>query len=308
MLTSIDDHSRFVVVAAVLVVPSGRAVADAFLKAIRIYGVPAEVLTDNGKQFTGRFTKPRPAEVLFERVCRENGITQKLTKPYSPTTTGKIERWHQTLRRELLDASEPFVDLPAAHEATPDPAPGAEAGAGGFDVTAGMVLPSSAGAVEFDTVIAASGQLTVLSAVQRIRMGAERRGQRAHVWADEHSVHVLIDRPHATAAGPRPLVEDYRRPWEKPVTEPRRLKRPDSAGVSQPPHDHRPPGRTRLDQPANQQPAMRSAKPSNATSPSNSTATTQVKYEAKRHDRLKRRWRIPGLMAVDSSRRNARRG
>src|SRR3954471_1338937 len=95
MLTGIDDHSRFVVVAAVLAVPSGRAVADAFLKAMRVYGVRAEVLTDNGKQFTGRFTKPRPAEVLFERVCRENGITQKLTRPYSPTTTGKIERWHR---------------------------------------------------------------------------------------------------------------------------------------------------------------------------------------------------------------------
>jgi transposase len=78
MLTGIDDHSRFVVVAAVLAVPSGRAVADAFLKAMRIYGVPSEVLTDNGKQFTGRFTKPRPAEVLFERVCRENGITARV--------------------------------------------------------------------------------------------------------------------------------------------------------------------------------------------------------------------------------------
>jgi transposase InsO family protein len=30
--------------------------------------------------------------VLFERICRENGITPRLTKPRSPTTTGKIER------------------------------------------------------------------------------------------------------------------------------------------------------------------------------------------------------------------------
>jgi transposase InsO family protein len=117
MLTGIDDHSRFVVIATVLAVPSGRAVADAFLKAMRVYGVPSEVLTDNGKQFTGRFTKPRPAEVLSERVCRENGITARLTKPHSPTTTGKIERWHQTLRRELLDLAEPFVDLPSAQAA-----------------------------------------------------------------------------------------------------------------------------------------------------------------------------------------------
>jgi transposase InsO family protein len=117
LLSGIDDHSRYVVCAAVLAVPSGRAVADAFASAMKTYGVPAEVLTDNGKQFTGRFSKPRPAEVLFERVCREHGITAKLTKPYSPTTTGKVERWHRTLRREPLDASGPFADLPSAQAA-----------------------------------------------------------------------------------------------------------------------------------------------------------------------------------------------
>lgn len=58
------------------------------------------MLTDNGKQFTGRYSKPLPTEVMFERVCRENGINQRLTKPRSPTTTGKIERFHKTLRRE----------------------------------------------------------------------------------------------------------------------------------------------------------------------------------------------------------------
>jgi hypothetical protein len=84
LLSGIDDHSRYVVIAAVPAVPPGWAVADAFAAAMKTYGVPAEVLTDNGKQFTGRFTKPRPAEVLFERVCREHGITAKLAKPYSP--------------------------------------------------------------------------------------------------------------------------------------------------------------------------------------------------------------------------------
>jgi len=117
LLSGIDDHSRYVVIAAVLAVPSARAVADAFTAAMKAYGVPAEVLTDNGKQFTGRFTKPRPAEVLFEKVCREHGITAKLTRPYSPPTTGKVERWHQTLRRELLDVAGPFADLPSAQAA-----------------------------------------------------------------------------------------------------------------------------------------------------------------------------------------------
>lgn len=73
MLTGIDDHSRFIVVAEVLTVPSGRAVADAFVRAMRIHGVPAEVLTDNGKQFTGRYTWPRPAEVLSSGSAGKTG-------------------------------------------------------------------------------------------------------------------------------------------------------------------------------------------------------------------------------------------
>ena len=75
--------------------------------------MPEEVLTDNGTVFTGRFIKPRPAEVLFERICRENGITQRLTKPRSPTTTGKIERMHQSLQLELLEVHGPFASLQA---------------------------------------------------------------------------------------------------------------------------------------------------------------------------------------------------
>src|SRR5512146_1753557 len=78
---------------------------------------PSEVLTDNGKQFTGRFGKPRPAEVLFERICRENGITQRLTRPRSPTTTGKIERLHQTLQLEPLNVHGPFTGIEDAQAA-----------------------------------------------------------------------------------------------------------------------------------------------------------------------------------------------
>jgi transposase InsO family protein len=117
LVTGIDDHSRFIVIAKVVAEPSGRAVCTAFAEAMASYGVPSEVLTDNGKQFTGRFTKPAPAEVLFERICRENGITGRLTKPRSPTTTGKIERFHKTLRRELLDYVGQFADQGTAQAA-----------------------------------------------------------------------------------------------------------------------------------------------------------------------------------------------
>ena len=90
----------------------------AFVGAMRVYGVPEEVLTDNGKVFTGRFHKPGvPVEVLFDRICRENGITHRLTKVHSPTTTGKIKRLHQTLQDELLDVRGRFAGIEALQAA-----------------------------------------------------------------------------------------------------------------------------------------------------------------------------------------------
>ena len=73
---------------------------DGLAVALRTYGVPGQILTDNGKVFTGRFNQP-PVEVLFDRICRENGIEHLLTQPRSPTTTGKIERFHRALRTEF---------------------------------------------------------------------------------------------------------------------------------------------------------------------------------------------------------------
>jgi transposase len=89
LVTGIDNHSRFMVVTQVVVEPSGRAVCQAFTDVMARYGVLSEVLTDNGKQFTGRFTKPFPAEVLFEQICRENGITSRLTNPGHPRRPGR---------------------------------------------------------------------------------------------------------------------------------------------------------------------------------------------------------------------------
>src|SRR5664279_5150118 len=94
-----------------LVVLSKVALAGALAR----FGVPEEILTDNGKQFTGRFGKG--GEVLFDKIRRHNGITHRLTQPASPTTTGKIERFQLTLRRELLDDHEPFGSRATAQAA-----------------------------------------------------------------------------------------------------------------------------------------------------------------------------------------------
>jgi transposase InsO family protein len=115
IVTGVDDHSRYCVICQVVVRATGRAVCLAFAAALREFGVPEEVLTDNGKQFTDRFG--RGGEVLFDRICRDNGIIHRLTAPRHPTTTGKIERFHGSLRRELLDDAVPFADLTAAQAA-----------------------------------------------------------------------------------------------------------------------------------------------------------------------------------------------
>jgi hypothetical protein len=46
VITGIDDHSRYCVIATVVLRATGRAVCTAFVEAMCIYGVPAEVLSD----------------------------------------------------------------------------------------------------------------------------------------------------------------------------------------------------------------------------------------------------------------------
>jgi transposase InsO family protein len=112
VVTGVDDHSRFCVAAGLVTRATSKAVCAVLSTSLRTYGIPDEILTDNGKVFTGRFG-PQPVEVLFDRICRENGISHRHTAVRSPTTTGKIERFHQSLRKEFL-ADRSFTSHEAA--------------------------------------------------------------------------------------------------------------------------------------------------------------------------------------------------
>jgi transposase InsO family protein len=114
-VTGIDDHSRFCVAAGLVERANARAVCQVFTQALDRYGTPEELLTDNGKVFTGRLG-PHPGEVLFDRICRERGITHRCTGVRCPTTTGKVERFHKTLRAELLTGRR-FGSLALAQQA-----------------------------------------------------------------------------------------------------------------------------------------------------------------------------------------------
>jgi transposase InsO family protein len=113
-ITGIDDHSRFCVIAKVVARATARPVCEALIEALSRHGVPEQILTDNGKVFTGRLAR-KPATVLFDRICLNNGIRHLLTAPYSPTTTGKIERLHKTMRKELFDGRR-FASIEQAQE------------------------------------------------------------------------------------------------------------------------------------------------------------------------------------------------
>ena len=55
--------------------------------------------------------------MLFDRICRRNGITHLLTEPSSPNQNGKVERFHGTFRPDFLDEAEPFDSVEAAQAA-----------------------------------------------------------------------------------------------------------------------------------------------------------------------------------------------
>lgn len=101
VVTGIDDNSRFCVSAKVVARATAKPVCDALLEAIERHGTPEAILSDNGKVFTGRFG-PGKGLVLFDRICHERGIRHLLTAPGSPTTTGKVERFHKTMKEDFL--------------------------------------------------------------------------------------------------------------------------------------------------------------------------------------------------------------
>ncbi len=230
IVTGIDDHSRYCVIAKAVMRATARPVCQAFLDAMAVYGVPEEVLSDNGTVFTGRFIKPRPAAVLFERICRENGITQRLTRPASPTTTGKIERLHQSLQNELLNDHGPFASIEALQAALDGwrqeynthrphqslnmafPATRFEPAASTLDLRVpgcqDLIAPpeskiAQAGApaarpaepptiaLEVDRLVPPSGNLWIGG--QQVWLGPALAGRMITIWVDETTLHVLLD-------------------------------------------------------------------------------------------------------------------
>lgn len=98
ILNWLDDHSRYLLSCTAHRPVTGDDVVTSFLTATELHGVPASTLTDNGRVYTARFGGGRNA---FEYLLPLLGVTQKNGSPNHPQTQGKIERFHQTLKRWL---------------------------------------------------------------------------------------------------------------------------------------------------------------------------------------------------------------
>jgi len=96
----LDDHSRLITAARACRGPDTDAAWGAFTAAVAAWGPPACLLSDNGSCFTGRFLTQ--TENTFERNLRLMGVRHILSSPGHPQTCGKIERFHQTLKRWLV--------------------------------------------------------------------------------------------------------------------------------------------------------------------------------------------------------------
>jgi transposase len=104
ILNILDDHSRLLAGSDASPTFTALDVVQSFYAATDLHGYPAALLTDNGAVFTG---KSRKGKVLLESELERLGILAKHSTPYHPQTCGKVERFHQTLKRFLARQTPP---------------------------------------------------------------------------------------------------------------------------------------------------------------------------------------------------------
>jgi transposase InsO family protein len=98
ILNLLDDHSRFCLASVALRTVKAPDVLEAFYLAAQSHGYPAKFLSDNAAVFSGT---PRKGRVVLESELDRLGIESRHSSPYHPQTCGKVERFHQTLKRYL---------------------------------------------------------------------------------------------------------------------------------------------------------------------------------------------------------------
>ena len=94
----LDDFSRVCVASKVFAVTTAPDVVATLYEAGSVWGLPASLLTDNGCIYTAAY---RHGYSAMESELFHLGIDYKHSRPYHPQTCGKVERFHQTLKKFL---------------------------------------------------------------------------------------------------------------------------------------------------------------------------------------------------------------
>jgi transposase InsO family protein len=112
-LTVLDDHSRFSVALSACANEQTETVRQQLIIAFRRYGLPERMITDNGSPWGDGPGNPFTSLGVW---LIEQGIKISHSRPYHPQTMGKDERFHRSLKAEVLSGP-PFADLAAAGRA-----------------------------------------------------------------------------------------------------------------------------------------------------------------------------------------------
>ena len=106
----IDDYSRYVVGLELYRTQTADQVLEVYRRAIGEYGVPKEMLTDRGRQYTNWRGSTR-----FERDLGKDRVRHIKSQAHHPMTLGKIERFWKTIYEEFLVRAQ-FVSFEEARE------------------------------------------------------------------------------------------------------------------------------------------------------------------------------------------------
>jgi transposase InsO family protein len=112
-LTVLDDHSRFSIVLKACANEQTATVQEALITAFSRYGLPAAILSDNGSPWGDG---PGSPYTRLGAWLIRLGIRITHSRPYHPQTQGKEERFHRTLKAEVLRYQQ-FDDLTTCQQA-----------------------------------------------------------------------------------------------------------------------------------------------------------------------------------------------
>jgi transposase InsO family protein len=201
ILSFLDDHSRLIVASRAVLVATTENTWDTFRTAAHQWGMPSGQLSDNGLNFSGRL---HGYEVAFEINLRAAGVRPITSRPFHPQTCGKIERFHQTLKKwlrpkplatditELQTQVDEFVDhyntrRPHSSIGRITPLERWQATPPATNTTAPLPAPQRTPTVTVDP----QGQVRVAPWV--IHIGVDHAGRTAHVLLDHTHAAVFID-------------------------------------------------------------------------------------------------------------------